>query len=57
MDPLTAVCNLANAALNLAEKIIDKQPPEVAAELWKMYMEDARAWRAFWASLGIGPKA
>lgn len=40
--------DLAIAALGLIGKIVDKQPPEVAAELWRGYLEDVKAWREFW---------
>lgn len=36
----------------LAETVINSQPKEVQAELWKMHLEDLKAWRAFWQSVG-----
>lgn len=56
MDPLTAVCNLANTISQVILKVIDGQPKEVQAELWKMYLVDVQAWRDFWGKLGIGSK-
>ena len=35
------------AILQLAQTVIDGQPPDVKAELWRMYLEDVKAWRAF----------
>jgi hypothetical protein len=26
---------------------IEGQPPDVKAELWRIYLEDVKAWRAF----------
>jgi hypothetical protein len=34
--------------IELIMRVIDGQPAEVRAELWKMYVEDLRAWREFW---------
>ena len=56
MDPITAVSNCVAKGLDLAIKIVEKQPPEVAAELWKMYLADVKEWREFWGKLGIGAK-
>lgn len=53
MDPLTAILNLTTAMLSLAEKVVEKQPPEVSVELWKMYLEDAKEWRTFWKRFKI----
>jgi hypothetical protein len=39
-------------ALRLIEKAMDGQPPEVRAELWRMFLEDLRAWRTFWEKVG-----
>ncbi len=39
---------LAIEILRLIEKVIDGQPPDVKAELWRQYVEDVRAWRQFW---------
>ncbi len=41
------------ALLNLVGKIIDGQPPDVKKQLWEMYLEDAKAWRAFWAQFPL----
>jgi hypothetical protein len=40
--------DLAIALVGLIGKVIDGQPPEVRAELWKIYVEDVKAWREFW---------
>lgn len=55
-DPLIAITAYPYEAAIIAiahlfEKIIESQPPEVRAELWKMYVEDLKAWRAFWQSV------
>jgi hypothetical protein len=34
-------------------KIVEGQPKEVSAELWKMYLEDVKQWRAFWEKVGL----
>lgn len=47
MDPLTAFFNALEKGLDLVKTIIEGQPPEVKAELWKIYLEDVKAWRAF----------
>jgi len=31
--------------IDLAEKIIEGQPKEVKAELWKIHLEDVKWWR------------
>lgn len=56
MDPITAIANCVAKGLDLAIKIVEKQPPEVAAELWKMYLEDVKQWRQFWAETGKLPQ-
>ena len=56
MDPITAVCTLANTLASIVLKVLDGQPKEVQAELWKLYLQDVKDWRAFWAGLGIGHK-
>lgn len=55
MDPLTAALELANTIARIFEKAIDSQPPDVRAELWRMYLEDVKAWRAFFDSLRPKP--
>lgn len=40
------------ALIGLFSKIIDGQPPEVRKQLWEMYLEDVKAWRAFWQGVG-----
>lgn len=39
------------ALINLVREVIAGQPPDVRAELWRMYAEDIREWRAFWKGL------
>jgi hypothetical protein len=34
--------------IELIMKVIESQPPEVRADLWKMYVDDVKAWRSFW---------
>ena len=53
MDPITAILNCVAKMLDLAIKIVEGQPKEVSAELWKMYLEDARQWREFWKACGV----
>lgn len=45
MDPISAVII---ALTDLFKEIIKSQPPDVQAELWRMFLEDLKAWRAFW---------
>lgn len=40
--------DLAIKALEVIEKIIDGQPPDVKKQLWEWYIEDMKGWRAFW---------
>ena len=51
MDPLTAALNLASRVLDVTEKIIDGQPPEVRARLWELHLKHAERWDAFCAML------
>jgi hypothetical protein len=44
--------DVAIALVNLIGKVIEGQPPQVKADLWRIYVEDVKAWRAFWAGLG-----
>jgi len=37
--------------LQIVLEAIKGQPPEVKAELWKMYVEDIKAWREFWSKV------
>jgi hypothetical protein len=37
--------------LDIVKIALEGQPPDVRAELWRMYLEDVKAWRAFWANL------
>lgn len=43
--------DLAIRIIELVEKIIDGQPPEVKKQIWEWYIEDTKAWRDFWKSL------
>lgn len=45
MDPLTAAIALVTELTKLATVVIESQPPEVRAELWKMYLDDLKWWR------------
>ena len=42
-----AVIALIAAITALITEVVKKQPETVAAELWKMHLEDVKAWRAF----------
>ena len=35
------------AITNLVTELVKKQPPEVAAELWKMHLKDVQEFRAY----------
>lgn len=54
-DPITAIALAVIAISRLAEKVIETQPKEVAGELWKLHLEDLKAWRAFWHLPGSEP--
>lgn len=43
---------VAIALISLVGKLIDGQPPDVKAELWRGYLEDVKAWREFWRGIG-----
>ena len=45
MDPLTAFVNLATELVKLFREVAQGQPPEVKAELWRMYLDDVKWWR------------
>jgi len=47
MDPLTAILQLIAELTKLVTVVVDSQPPEVRAELWRLHLEDVKAWRAF----------
>lgn len=34
--------------LEIVKIAMEGQPPEVKAELWRLYLEDLKEWRAFW---------
>jgi len=34
--------------LDLILVIVEGQSPEVKAELWRLYLEDVKAWRRLW---------
>lgn len=44
MNP-EAFLNLANSILQLVNKIVDSQPPEVQKQMWEWYVEDINWWR------------
>jgi hypothetical protein len=35
--------------LEVIEKVMDSQPPEVQAKLWQRFVEDQEALRVFWS--------
>lgn len=47
MDPVTAALNVIAELTKLATVVIESQPPEVRAELWKIYLDDLKWWRKF----------
>lgn len=52
MDPLTALFNAIEAGLKLTQTVIEGQPPAVKAEIWKMWIEDVKAFRGFFEKFG-----
>lgn len=40
--------------IKFATTVIESQPTEVRAELWKMHLEDLKQWRAFWSAFRSG---
>lgn len=48
--------DLAIKLLDLFIKIIESTPEAERAAMWKMYVEDMRAWRTFWSFLTPAPK-
>jgi len=42
--PLTII----ELALQIVLETIKGQPPDVKAELWRMYIQDIKEWREFW---------
>ena len=53
MEPIAGAVHgpyedLAIALVNLFITIIQSQPKEVQAELWRGFNEDMRGWREFW---------
>jgi len=54
MDPLTAALQLANTVAEIVKLAIEGQPAEVKAELWRQYLEDAKAFRAFLKDFHVG---
>lgn len=44
--------DLAIALIDLIKTVIEGQPSEVRAELWKMYLEDMHNWREFGKGFG-----
>jgi hypothetical protein len=51
MDPITAALKLADTIAEIVKLAMESQPPEVRAELWRMHLEDMKAWRSFWQGL------
>jgi hypothetical protein len=54
MDSLSVKGPYEEAAISLIrliDKVIEGQPPEVKADLWRMYVDDVKEWRAFWSRL------
>ena len=47
--PLTII----ELILKIVLVAIEGQPPDVKAELWRLYLEDVKAWRAFFANLKL----
>ena len=45
--PLTII----ELVLQIVLEAIKGQPPDVKAELWKMYVADITAWREFWSKV------
>lgn len=41
--------DLAIELVRLVGKVIEGQPQEVKADLWRMYVEDVKAWREFFS--------
>lgn len=46
-----ALLEFGKEAMKFGQIVLEKQPPEIAAELWKLHLEDVKAWREFWAPL------
>jgi len=53
VDPLTAALQLVNSILALITAVVESQPPDVRATLWRMHVEDLKEWRAFLKSLKL----
>lgn len=53
MDPLTiaSILTLIELAERITLAVIEKQPPDVAAELWRIHLEDVKEARKFWKEL------
>lgn len=47
MDPVTAALALITELTKLATVVIESQPKDVQAELWKLYLQDLKWWRRF----------
>jgi hypothetical protein len=54
-DPVTAGLIVLNGLIELIREVIKSQPPDVAAALWRMHVEDVREWRAFLKKLAHDP--
>lgn len=46
-----ALLQFGTEAMKFGQMVLEKQPPDVAAELWRLHLEDVKAWREFWAPL------
>jgi hypothetical protein len=46
-----ALLSFGSEAMKFGQLVLEKQPPDVAAELWRLHLEDVKAWREFWAPL------
>lgn len=48
MDPITAALNLATQIAEIVKIAIEGQPPDVRAELWRLYVQDQIRWHQVW---------
>lgn len=42
---------IVKLVLEIVKLAMEGQPPDVRAELWRLYLEDVKAWRAFWKDI------
>lgn len=45
------IANIIELALKIVLLAMEGQPPEVRAELWRIHLEDVKAWRTFFDKL------